>query len=150
MHRLVVLVTLALLRPIDARIVGQCDAVKELSKAGISKTFHSNWVCLIQNVSGFRTDLVTGPQTASSYAFGIFQISSRKYCVRGRAGGVCNKKCEDFLNDDIADDVACAVKIFNAEGLKYWDGWRMKCKGKKLPPVNCRLKRFAQLLNIEE
>ncbi|XP_063979232.1 lysozyme-like [Diachasmimorpha longicaudata] len=128
----------------EGKLMSKCEVVKELQKAGISKTFISNWVCLMINESGLNTDLQKGPGTAASYSFGILQISSlnNKYCIRGRAGGQCNQKCEDFLNDDISDDIACAQKISNAEGFKYWKGWVKKCKNQPLPDIaNCKRRR---------
>lgn len=33
-----------------------------------------------------------------------------------------------LLDDDIRDDTACAVKIFQREGFKYWPLWNTRCK----------------------
>ncbi|XP_015126315.1 lysozyme c-1 [Diachasma alloeum] len=132
----------------EGKIMQKCEVVKELQKAGISKTFISNWVCLMITESGLNTAAKKGPGTAASYSYGILQISSlnNKYCISGRKGGICNKKCEDFLNDDISDDIACAQKIHTAEGFKYWKGWVQKCKNKPLPDVgNCRRRRRRSL-----
>lgn len=130
--------------PVEGKILTQCEAVKELEKAKISKTFISNWVCLMQNESKMNTTLVTGPKAASSFSYGILQINSAKWCTRGRTGGICNKRCENFLNDDIQDDIACAKKIFDQEGFKTWSGWVKKCKDKPLPNIaNCRSRRMA-------
>ncbi|GAB0099856.1 hypothetical protein DMENIID0001_157460 [Sergentomyia squamirostris] len=93
-------------------------------------------VCLIKSESGGITTLVTGPKTDSSYSYGIFQINSSKWCTRGRTGGVCNKRCEDFANDDIGDDIQCASLIYDREGFEEWKGWTKKCKGKTLPDLS--------------
>ncbi|XP_011309649.1 lysozyme c-1-like [Fopius arisanus] len=138
--------------PTHGRILTNCEAAKELQKAGIPKTFISNWVCLMRSESGMNTSLMKGPGTSSSFTYGIFQISSlnNKYCIRGRKGGVCNKKCEDFLNDDISDDIICASKIEKAEGFKYWKGWLNKCKSKPLPDVaNCKRRRRRDTINSD-
>nr|AXS59151.1 c-type lysozyme 5 [Leguminivora glycinivorella] len=136
----------------EAKIMAKCDAVKELQKAGVQKTFFSNWICLMKMESGMNTSLLTGPKTASSYSHGIFQINSRKWCSRGHTGGKCNKRCEDFLNDDIQDDIVCAVKIFETEGWKSWDGWVKKCKQcpANLPDVNCKSRRSSSLESLFE
>lgn len=131
---------------VEGKIVPVCDAVKELERAKISKTLFSNWICLMQSESGMNTALLTGPKTASSYSHGILQINSARWCTRGRVGGICNKRCEDFLNDDIKDDIACAKKIFDQEGFKAWDGWTKKCKNKPLPNIaHCTRKRRMAL-----
>ncbi|KYN05860.1 Lysozyme c-1 [Cyphomyrmex costatus] len=131
---------------VEGKIFGRCEAVKELQKARISRSFLSNWVCLMESESGMNTALMTGPKTASSYSYGILQINSAKWCARGRAGGNCSKRCEDFLSDDIQDDIACAKKVFDQDGFKAWDGWMKKCKNKPLPDIsNCiRRRRMAE------
>ncbi|EFN75279.1 lysozyme c-1 [Harpegnathos saltator] len=130
--------------PAEGKILAQCDVVREMMRAKVSRSFISNWICLMQSESGLDTSKVTGPKGASSYSFGILQINSATWCTRGRAGGLCNKRCEDFINDDIQDDIACALKIYNREGFKAWDGWVKKCKNKPLPNIgNCRRRRMA-------
>ncbi|XP_003704205.1 lysozyme c-1-like [Megachile rotundata] len=133
------LVALAIIQ-LEAKILTECQAVEELQRAKIPRSLISNWVCLMQSESGLNTSLVTGPKTASSYNFGVFQISSMKWCSRGHTGGVCNKRCEDFANDDIQDDISCALKIQQTEGFKAWDGWLKKCKNKPLPNIGKCLK----------
>ncbi|OAD61077.1 Lysozyme c-1 [Eufriesea mexicana] len=120
---------------VEAKVLSLCEAVQELQRAKITRTMISNWVCLMQSESGLDTQLVTGPKTASSYNYGIFQISSLKWCSRGHTGGECNKRCEDFANDDIQDDIECAKKIYNSNGFQAWSGWVKKCKLKPLPNI---------------
>lgn len=135
---------------LEGKILAQCEAVKELERAKIERTFISNWVCLMQSESGMNTRLVTGPKTASSYSFGILQINSAKWCTRGRTGGICNKRCEAFINDDIQDDIACAKIIFDREGFKAWNGWMKKCKNKPLPNIGHCKRRKRMTDEIEE
>lgn len=99
----------------------------------------------MKSESGLNTTVVKGPGTASSFSYGIFQISSIKWCKRGRKGGDCNAKCEDFANDDLTDDIACAQRIFDAVGFQNWPGWTKKCKNKPLPDTgSCRDKRLSR------
>ncbi|XP_008555843.1 lysozyme C, milk isozyme isoform X1 [Microplitis demolitor] len=112
---------------VNGKILSECEAARELKNSGISATFISNWVCLMKSESGLNTSLVKGPGTMSSYSYGVFQINSYKWCKRGRKGGECNAKCEDFADDDITDDIACAKKIQSTEGFKHWTGWLKKC-----------------------
>lgn len=126
----------------ESKILNVCEAMRELQSGGISRTFISNWICLMKNESGMNTQLITGPKGASNYYYGIFQISSGKWCTRGRVGGICNKRCEDFANDDIQDDIICAKTILNMEGFKAWNEWTKKCKNKPLPNIrNCNRRR---------
>lgn len=139
---LVLLAFAAILLKVQGKILTQCEAVRELQRAKVSRTLMSNWVCLMKSESGMDTRLITGPKTASSYSFGIFQINSAKWCSRGHSGGICNKRCEDFANDDIQDDIACAKIIQEKEGFKNWPGWMKSCKGKPLPNIgHCKRRR---------
>lgn len=117
----------------SARILTKCQAAKELSTANIDRTFISNFVCVMQNDGNFNTSLKTGPGHKASYSYGIFQISSDEWCSAFRPGGICNKHCNDFLDDDIQDDIVCAEKIFTLRGFKHWKGWLKKCKTGGLP-----------------
>jgi len=127
---------------VEGKIFTKCKAVEELQHAKISRSLMSNWICLMQSESGMDSRLVTGPKTASSYSYGILQINSAKWCTRGRKGGICNKRCEDFLHDDIQEDIECAKIIYAREGFKAWDGWLKKCKNKPLPTIeNCKRRR---------
>ncbi|XP_033209343.1 lysozyme c-1-like [Belonocnema kinseyi] len=120
----------------QAKILTQCEAAEALIKGNISRTFISNFVCVMQNESGLDTRKITGPKAQSSFSYGVFQINSAKWCTRGRVGGICNQKCENFADDDIQDDVKCAKKIQEMEGFKHWEGWMKKCKNKPLPNIS--------------
>lgn len=139
-----VLMVITVYPSVEGKIFTKCELVKELERSKISRSLISNWVCLIERESGMNTRLVTGPKTASSYSYGILQINSAKWCTRGRKGGICNKRCEDFLHDNIQEDIECAKKIINQEGFKAWDGWTKYCKDKSLPNIgNCRRRRMV-------
>lgn len=134
-----------------ARILAPCDAAKELIKAGIQRTFISNFVCVMKTESNFDTAKKIGPGHKASYSYGIFQISSDKWCSAFRPGGICNKNCNDFLDDDIRDDITCAKTIFEMEGFKHWNGWVRSCKNGNLPNVSgCIMKRTVEELFIND
>lgn len=145
---LTILIVASVRSPAEGKILEQCEAVRELERARISRTFISNWVCLMQSESGLNTRLVTGPKSPmDSYSYGVFQINSAKWCGEGFVGGQCNKRCEDFANDDIRDDIVCANKIFNRDGFKAWDGWVKKCKKKPLMNIQrCSRRRRSVAL----
>lgn len=52
---------------------------------------------------------------------GLYRIGNQWWCGKDSPGGNCNVKCSDLLDDDIADDVACAQKILDSHGI--FDGW---------------------------
>ncbi|XP_055916468.1 lysozyme-like [Eupeodes corollae] len=106
----------------------RCELCKELiQKYNFDKTFLSNWICMIEHESGRDTEKVTRKPNGSS-SYGIFQVNSKGWCTMGRKGGICNAKCEDFLNDNISDDVVCAKKIYAREGFQHWNGWVKNCR----------------------
>uniref|UniRef100_A0A1B0BC26 lysozyme n=1 Tax=Glossina palpalis gambiensis TaxID=67801 RepID=A0A1B0BC26_9MUSC len=70
------------------------------------------------------------------FSYGLFQINSKNWCRKGRKGGICNIKCEDFLSDEISDDSRCAMQIFNRHGFQAWPGWVNKCRGRAMPDVS--------------
>ena len=70
----------------------------------------------MESESGGNTGKVSEfPNLSASY--GLFQINSKEWCRKGRKGGECGVKCEDFLDEDIRDDVKCAKVIYNRNGF---------------------------------
>ncbi|KFB51620.1 AGAP007385-PA-like protein [Anopheles sinensis] len=121
---------------VRAKVFEKCPLARTLDREQISsRSLISNWVCLIMAESGADTaKLTTLPNESKSY--GIFQINSKTWCREGRKGGTCNKACEDFLTDDLADDIECAKKIYQEGGFGAWKGWVNKCKQKTLPDLS--------------
>lgn len=100
--------------------------IEEVKFSFSSSVFYSNneilesclilGVCLVESESGGNTAKVSEfPNLSSSY--GIFQINSKEWCRKGRKGGECGVKCEDFLDEDIRDDIKCAKVIYNRNGF---------------------------------
>lgn len=59
---------------------------------------------------------------------GIYEISSQWWCGLYSPDGSCNVKCSDLLDDDIADDVACANLILSQQGVGGWGKKEETCK----------------------
>lgn len=72
--------------------------------------------------------LHTGNKNHGSSFLGIYAIGSQWWCGNDSPGGSCNVKCSDLLDDDIADDVACANKILSSHGLQGWHLTEASCK----------------------
>ncbi|XP_075166525.1 lysozyme [Haematobia irritans] len=130
------IICFALLPPeCTGKMFTRCQLAKELLRHDFPRSYLSNWVCLVENESGRSTSKVMQlPNQSVSY--GLFQINSKNWCRKGRKGGICNIKCEDFLNDEISDDSRCAMQIFNRHGFQAWPGWVNKCRGRSLPDVS--------------
>jgi hypothetical protein len=59
---------------------------------------------------------------------GIYKIGSEWWCGQYAPGGHCNIKCSDLVDDDIADDIACANKILASSGLEAWRTTDSRCR----------------------
>ncbi|KAG5679324.1 hypothetical protein PVAND_008897 [Polypedilum vanderplanki] len=101
---------------VNGRKYTQCELSTELQNIhNVAVDQTKKLVCIAQKFSRLNTNIVAGE------LYGIFQINS-KWCEIGKEGGECNVKCENLLNDDIADDVKCAQSIITKFGM---NGWRM-------------------------
>ncbi|KAL5286039.1 hypothetical protein ACFFRR_007617 [Megaselia abdita] len=121
-------------RVVETKIFSRCQLAKELLKQQFSRQYLPNWVCLVEHESGRSTSKIN--QASTSVSYGLFQINSKQWCRKGRKGGQCDMKCEDFTNNDITDDSKCAMRIFNTTGFRAWQGWVSKCKGRNLPDIS--------------
>nr|ABG21231.1 lysozyme [Mayetiola destructor] len=147
----IVFVLLCYVAVADAKVFGRCDLVRELKKYHFEQTFLRNWVCLIENESRSDTKkinpypIVGGTHPSGYKSYGLFQINSKDYCRSGYNGGLCNVKCEDMLDDNIAKAAQCAQMIFKLHGFKVWYGWNRKCKSHqdKLPSISDCVMAFA-------
>ncbi|XP_075985929.1 lysozyme-like [Anticarsia gemmatalis] len=104
-HLVVLLVTLSAVHSSSghARSFTRCQLSRELLRYNFPRSMIPHWVCLIEHASGRTTDKVTHNTAYTSY--GLFQIPNKDWCKKSRKGGLCGIKCEDLLNEDLADDV---------------------------------------------
>ncbi|KAH8371287.1 hypothetical protein KR093_006799 [Drosophila rubida] len=119
----------------QSKLLTRCQLAKELLRHDFPRSYLSNWVCLVESESG-RSTSKSMQLPNQSVSYGLFQINSKNWCRKGRRGGICNIKCEEFLNDEISDDSRCAMQIFNRHGFQAWPGWMAKCRGRTLPDVS--------------
>nr|P50717.1 RecName: Full=Lysozyme; AltName: Full=1,4-beta-N-acetylmuramidase; Flags: Precursor [Hyphantria cunea]AAA84747.1 lysozyme [Hyphantria cunea] len=117
----------------------RCDLVRELRKQGFPENQMGDWVCLVENESGRKTDKVGPVNKNGSKDYGLFQINDKYWCSNTRTPGKdCNVTCADLLLDDITKASTCAKKIFKRHNFRAWYGWRNHCDGKTLPDTsNC-------------
>ncbi|XP_026735473.1 lysozyme-like [Trichoplusia ni] len=118
-----------------ARSFTRCQLSRELLRYNFPRSMIPNWVCLIEHASGRTTDKVT-THNNSYTSYGLFQINNKDWCKKGRKGGHCNIKCEDLLNEDLADDVRCAKRIYDRVGFKAWPTSFSYCKENSLPDLS--------------
>ncbi|XP_067848356.1 lysozyme C-1-like [Heptranchias perlo] len=134
----------ALLAVASPYIYEKCELARVLRKNGLDgyRGYSlANWVCLVQYESSYNTRVVgrnrRGGRTLSS-DYGLFQISSIGWCDDGRTQysknpkNGCGSKCDDYINDNIADDIQCAKRVVTPQGMNAWYGWKKKCKSRNL------------------
>uniref|UniRef100_D3TQJ6 lysozyme n=1 Tax=Glossina morsitans morsitans TaxID=37546 RepID=D3TQJ6_GLOMM len=143
---------------VESKKYMRCELSKELvERYQISKTFLSNWICLIEHESERDTKKLT-TLTNGSNKIGLFQISSKE-CRSGhkieecdvQKHPCCKMSCTDFLNDDISDDVECAKRIFEQKGFQYWNGWSTYCRNQQNLPnlsVACNINTVTPLSRL--
>ncbi|CAG9782029.1 unnamed protein product [Diatraea saccharalis] len=119
--------TFTLLVLTSARVYERCELARELLTLGIERDHISTWVCIAYHES--RLD--TASQNYQSGDHGIFQISELYWCGPGK---VCGLSCSDLRDEDIADDVQCALQVheehtrLQGDGFLAWVVYSQNCK----------------------
>ncbi|KAL5286038.1 hypothetical protein ACFFRR_007616 [Megaselia abdita] len=128
----IVVLFVYLLPSYDAKLYNKCELARDLlNKHGFDKTYLANWICLVKHESNFDTSsVVERPGRRTRY--GLFGIIKNTHCKEDSNRGICGRKCEDFTDDYIDDDVECAKLIFERDGFKNWTNWEIRCKNTDL------------------
>ncbi|XP_046977189.1 uncharacterized protein LOC124543161 [Vanessa cardui] len=123
----VVLLTGTLIALADARIYERCELARDLLKFGVKRDDVATWVCIAFHESRFDT----AARNPHSGDHGLLQISELYWCGPGKACGV---PCSAFRNEDIYDDVQCALRIheehtrLQGNGFLAWVVYPHHCK----------------------
>ncbi|CAF4746978.1 unnamed protein product [Pieris macdunnoughi] len=112
----VALLTSTLLAFTESRIYDSCELARDFLKLGVSKEHIATWVCIAYHESRFDTTA----RNPNSGDHGLLQISELYWCGPGKACGV---SCSAFRDDDISDDVECALKIHEEHTRLQGDGF---------------------------
>ncbi|CAH2035411.1 unnamed protein product, partial [Iphiclides podalirius] len=123
----VALLTSTLLTIAGARFYERCELARDLLKLGIRKDHIATWVCIAYHESRFDT----AARNPSSGDHGLLQISEIYWCGAGKA---CGLPCSALRDDDISDDVQCALTIYEehtrlqGNGFLAWVVYPNYCK----------------------
>ncbi|XP_026567424.1 lysozyme C, milk isozyme-like [Pseudonaja textilis] len=115
----------------EAKIYSKCEMYKELKKHGMedyNKVGLGHWLCLILFSSGFNTEHYV--YTEGQPYYGLFHLSGLIWCTDGRhnSQNICRIDCEQFLDDDITDDIKCAKIIARtSKGMLFWTRFYEYC-----------------------
>ncbi|XP_043859530.1 sperm acrosome membrane-associated protein 3 [Dromiciops gliroides] len=99
----------------EAKIYSRCEIVHLFQHNGLDGYwgYHlADWVCLAYYASDFNTAALDH-ETDRRNNNGIFQIYSWCWCNDYHTPVVnkCNIHCNDSLNTDLKEDIACAMRI---------------------------------------
>ncbi|KAG5679323.1 hypothetical protein PVAND_008896 [Polypedilum vanderplanki] len=111
----ILILFLLVIKCVNSKVFKKCELAEELIKnQNLSLTETRKLLCIL------REDNLDTAANGNSF-YGIFKIGSTWWCgSNGVKGGGCDIKCEDLIDDDISDDVACARKILNQIGIDAW------------------------------
>lgn len=110
-----------------AHVYERCELARDLLKLGINKDDVATWVCIAFHESRFDT----AARNPHSGDHGLLQISELYWCGPGKACGV---PCSAFRDEDISDDVQCALRIhkehtrLQGNGFLAWVVYPQHCK----------------------
>ncbi|XP_016056555.1 PREDICTED: alpha-lactalbumin [Miniopterus natalensis] len=89
------------------------------------------WICNVFHISGYDTETVVKNNGRTEY--GLFQINNKLWCRDNQiphSRNICGISCDKFLDDDLTDDMMCAKKILDSEGIDYWLPHKPLCSEK--------------------
>nr|WOY07768.1 alpha-lactalbumin [Vicugna pacos]WOY07769.1 alpha-lactalbumin [Lama glama] len=133
MMSLVSLLLVGILFPtIQAKQFTKCKLSDELKGMnGHGGITLAEWICIIFHMSGYDTETVVSNNGNREY--GLFQINNKIWCIDNenlQSRNICDISCDKFLDDDLTDDIMCAKKILDKEGIDYWLAHKPLCSEK--------------------
>jgi hypothetical protein len=128
--------------PIRTKNFDECEFARELfEKHKVPRDEIYRHLCIVT---------VLNTNRAIGGHLGIYNIGSQWWCNEGSPGGSCNVACENLVDDDIADDVACADLIFSQQGFSAFGKVEEGCKRSYWNKTNVCLEELELLLDFEE
>lgn len=112
----------------ETKIFDRCELANLFKKAGITEDNLHKWVCIGQH-NGLDTSRNYQSPDGAIRSYGIFKISDEYWCDRtgSGTGKLCGIPCRKLMDDDIRDDIRCAMKIYNHHGFNAWIPWMPEC-----------------------
>lgn len=112
---------------VGARVYDKCELARDLTQLGVQREDLATWVCIAYHES--RLD--TAAHNPGSGDHGLLQISQLYWCGNGKA---CGLPCSSLRDDDISDDVECALQVheehtrLQGDGFLAWVVYPQHCK----------------------
>ncbi|XP_046997834.1 lysozyme c-1-like [Schistocerca americana] len=121
---------LALVR---AKTFERCELAQELRyRHGLPAAQVPTWVCIARFESLFNTSAV-GRLSGGSLDHGLFQMSDAYWCSPPGRGTACGLSCDKLVDNDISDDVECALRVYrehqrlSGDGFNAWVVYQRFC-----------------------
>lgn len=119
MRRLILLLLMAVV-VVDAIKFERCQFLDVLRDFGVASVRDAAvWTCLAERLTNLNTSRVT--QNKEEKYYGLFQVNSRYWCSID--GGGCNLACDLLVDDNVEDDIKCALQIFEETQQIKEDGF---------------------------
>ncbi|XP_063149056.1 lysozyme C, milk isozyme-like [Candoia aspera] len=115
----------------EAKKYSKCELYEELKKYGLdgySTIGIGHWICLVLFTSRYDTEHYEYAEGQPYY--GLFHLSGLIWCTNGRHStqNICKIDCEQFLDDNIADDIKCAKEVAKSKsGMMSWIRFQEYC-----------------------
>jgi hypothetical protein len=100
----------------SGKVYDRCELARELRETPLIPYDQiGTWVCIAEKQSGLRTS------AEGDGAYGIFKIGNEFWCDEDEnSNKACGLYCLRLTNNDIQDDIECALKINKQHGFKGW------------------------------
>ncbi|KDR21456.1 lysozyme 1-like [Zootermopsis nevadensis] len=116
-----------------AKKFSKCQLLAQLRHHKVPENELATWLCIAQHESGLNSAARSPRNTDGSYDNGIFQINNRYWCKDVGVGGDCHVNCAALRDDNLDDDIKCAVHIKKVQGFGAWSTLKY-CKNSSALP----------------
>uniref|UniRef100_A0A182PMJ8 lysozyme n=1 Tax=Anopheles epiroticus TaxID=199890 RepID=A0A182PMJ8_9DIPT len=117
------------------KVYDRCELANDLvHKFHLPREQVATWVCIAYHESRFNTSAEGRLNADGSGDHGLFQISDIYWCSPPGNGWACGVSCAALKDSDIADDVKCALTIFeehqrqSGDGFNAWSVYKPYCQ----------------------
>lgn len=118
----------------SAKVFTECELAQELfERHTIPRDDIYKHLCVAY---GLKTDEIDGGSAKTGH-LGIYRVGAKWWCGHDEPAGTCNMLCSDLLDDDITDDVKCAIHIFSSHKLDGWGKTETGCQKHKKTVDDC-------------
>ncbi|XP_014251178.1 lysozyme c-1-like [Cimex lectularius] len=105
----------------------KCELAKELTEKGANTSDLPKWICIAEQASNLNSKNSTRFNTM--YFVGLYKISNAHCSTTNETSGTCNVTCQTLRQDDITEQVKCALKLKEEYGFQYWSTiWNRTCQ----------------------